>query len=137
VSETFEEWLKNYFSKYEVENELGGQLITNLTDCWNHQQNKIDELESKLKTQFDMGYKYGVDEAKGRIKELKSLLKECREELGFYGEIDHWHFDKTDRVRSEISMTDLDEDSWGGKRAREFEAKNKARLDEIFGRGSD
>lgn len=38
---------------------------------------KIQDLEVKLSTQWDIGYKYGVKEAGGRIKELEAKLSKA------------------------------------------------------------
>jgi len=53
----FKQWIERYFTKYEVENELGGYTKEILEDIWNHQQKKIDALAIELEVEKAEGKK--------------------------------------------------------------------------------
>lgn len=55
-------------------------IASSYIDMIERKQKRIDELEAKLKQEFDNGYKQGVSEAKAEINNLRrenEKLREC------------------------------------------------------------
>lgn len=64
-------------------------------------------------------WNYRDEQEKEKLQAVEERERILRQAVEFYAEIDHWNFDKTDNVRSVISIVDLDEDNWGGIKARQ------------------
>lgn len=124
--ESFEEWLED--------NGYQDEFLKFEREVWEYQKNKYEK----------------------QLQETKALLKECRENgTLFYGSKYNWdrfvqdypsghmkiggrtewqvRIKTTDYHLGWVAEKNVEKVYFGGKRAREFEAKNKARLDEIFG----
>ena len=123
MSETFKQWAQHYFTKYELEHEVGGEKYEQLDDVWNHQQKKIDKLRERLdKKTFNNKYTLAYDETVAeKINRLQEIIDDLAEEISFYGDTKNWTV-STNPVLFNIMETVDESNMWGkqisGKRAR-------------------
>ena len=84
MSETFKQWAQHYFTKYELEHEVGGEKYEQLDDVWNHQQKKIDDLEASHKQMIE-----GAVMNKTKTDKLQETIDDLAKGISFYEDIDY------------------------------------------------
>ena len=116
MSETFKQWAQHYFTKYELEHEVGGEKYEQLDDVWNHQQKKIDDLEASHKQMIE-----GAVMNKTKTDKLQETIDDLAEGISFYGDTKNWAV-STNPILFNIMETVDESHIWGkqisGKRAR-------------------